>query len=194
MEFEEQKVLKQDRIPALENKIRKSKKQKKQLAQYFKDIEKAKERIEKVAEEVEALQKKLPNNISDTQNLELIKGVAEGLNIKNVFLTPGNEENKGFYLTKRYEFNGTGTYLQFLVFFEKIAENDRLLNITSLTMSKTKKKQRGRFQLINCAANIIAYRYNPDHKEDRGIEAIEQEYNKPGAGRARPKKAKKKKR
>lgn len=177
-------------IPNIKNQIKKKKRDKKQLKQYFKDIENAKQRIERVAEQVEALQKQLPNNISDTENLELIKGLAEGLNIKNVFLTPGNEENKGFYLIKRYEFNGTGTFLQFLVFFEKVAENDRLLNVTSLKMNKTEKKQRGRFQLVNCKANIIAYKYNPNHKEDRGIKMIEDEFDKKTV---RPRKRKKKK-
>lgn len=176
-------------IPAVQTQIRKKRKDKKQLKQYFKDIENAKQKIERVAEQVEALQKQLPNSISDTENLELIKGLAEGLNIKNVFLTPGNEENKGFYMVKRYDFAGTGTFLQFLVFFEKVAENDRLLNVTSLNMSKTVKKQRGRFQLVNCKASIIAYRYNPNHKEDRGISNIEKEFD----GKPRPFKPKKKK-
>ena len=59
-------------------------------------------------------------------------------------------------------------------------------------MSKTEKKQRGRFQLVNCKASIIAYRYNPNHKEDRGITSIEKEFD--GKPRARkPKKKKKKK-
>jgi Tfp pilus assembly protein PilO len=175
-EQEEKRVAKIDKLPSLKIQIKRNRKKKRQMQQYFKDIDKAKERIERVAEEVEELQKKLPSNISDTQNLELIKGLAEGLNIKNVFLTPGNEENKGFYMVKRYDFNGTGTFLQFLVFLEKIAENDRLLNITSLRMKKTQKKQRGRFQLINCSASIVAYRYNSDHKEDRGNSKIESEF------------------
>ncbi|MFT6068841.1 MAG: Tfp pilus assembly protein PilO [Bacteriovoracaceae bacterium] len=185
--------LKKASIPAVRRKIAKKRKEKKQLKQYFKDIENAKQKIERVAAEVESLQKQLPNSISDTENLELIKGLAEGLNIKNVFLTPGTEENKGFYMVKRYEFAGTGTFLQFLVFFEKVAENDRLLNITSFNMSKTDKKQRGRFQLVNCKASIIAYRYNPNHKEDRGIDLIEKEFDKkaPPAPRKRKKKKKK---
>lgn len=178
IEQDESLTAKMEKLPALKSQIIRSRKKKKQMEKYYKDIGKAKERIERVAEEVEALQKKLPSNISDTENLELIKKVAEGLNIKNVFLTPGNEENKGFYMVKRYDFNGTGTFLQFLVFFEKIAENDRLLNITSLEMKKTQKKQRGRFQLINCNATIIAYKYNPNHKEDRGINTIEQNFGK----------------
>ena len=111
--------LKKSSLPAVRQQISKKRKDKKQLKQYFKDIENAKQRIERVAEQVEALQKQLPNSISDTENLELIKGLAESLNIKNVFLTPGTEENKGFYMVKRYEFAGTGTFLQFLVFFEK---------------------------------------------------------------------------
>jgi Tfp pilus assembly protein PilO len=182
---------KRSSIPNIKRQIKKKRKDKKQLKQYFKDIENAKQKIERVAEQVEALQKQLPNNISDTENLELIKGLAEGLNIKNIFLTPGIEENKGFYMVKRYDFNGTGTFLQFLVFFEKVAENDRLLNVTSLKMANTGKKQRGRFQLVNCNASIIAYRYNPNHKEDRGIESIESKFVKKVIPRAKKKKKKK---
>ncbi len=182
--------IKKSSIPAIRMQIAKKRKEKKQLKQYFKDIENAKQKIERVAAEVESLQKQLPNRISDTENLTLIKGLAEGLNIKNVFLTPGTEENKGFYMVKRYEFAGTGTFLQFLIFFEKVAESDRLLNVTSLEMSKTDKKQRGRFQLVNCKASIIAYRYNPNHKEDRGIDLIEKEFD----GKKAPLKRKRKKR
>lgn len=190
-EQEEKKISKQDKLPILKSRIKKAKKEKKQMEKYFRDIDQAKERIERVAEAVEKLQKKLPSNISDTQNLELIKGLAENLNIKNIFLTPGAEENKGFYMIKRYEFKAVGTFLQFLIFFEKIAENDRLLNVISLKMKKTAKKQRGRFQLINCDAVIVAYKYNQNHKEDRGISDIEEEFSKKAPPSTKKKRRKK---
>lgn len=39
----------------------------------------------------------------------------------------------------------------------------------------------GRFQLTNARVVVEAYRYNPDHKEDRGISDIESKF-KDGKG------------
>lgn len=183
----------ESQLPIVQNKIRKAKKEKKQIRTYLKDIEEAKSNIELVAKEVESLQKKLPESIKDTENLGLIKQIAEGLNIKNIFLSPGIEENKGFYFTKRYEFTATGTYLQFLIFFEKIGASERLLNIKTIEIKKSETRQRGRFQLINAKVIVEAYRYNPDHKEDRGIDKIETNFkNKPKPAAKRKKRNRKK--
>jgi len=180
-------------IPALHNKIKKSKRKVKQLKGYFKDIKEAKQRIELVAVEIEKLQKKLPNTFSDTENLGTIKKIAEGLNIKNIFLTPLSEENRGFYFVKKYEFKATGTFLQFLIFFEKISQNERLLNVNEIKLFNTDNKQRGRFQLINSTALIEAYRYNDRYKEKRGIADIETEFLKKPKRKKRRKRNKKKK-
>jgi Tfp pilus assembly protein PilO len=171
--YQESLVGLDSQIPVITNKIKKSQKQKKQIRAYLRDIEEAKNNIELVAKEVESLQKRLPESIKDTENLGLIKQIAESLNIRNIFLSPGIEENKGFYFTKRYEFTATGTYLQFLIFFEKVGASERLLNVKTIDIKKSDSRQRGRFQLINAKVIIEAYRYNPDHKEDRGINKIE---------------------
>ncbi|MCF8058196.1 MAG: type 4a pilus biogenesis protein PilO [Bacteriovoracaceae bacterium] len=180
-------------IPQIEGQINRAKKEKSQIKSYLRDIEEAKKNIELVALEVEKLQKKLPETIKDAENLSLIKKIAEGLNIKKIFLSPGIEENKGFYITKRYEFTGTGTYLQFLVFFEKIGASERLLNIREVELKKSSEKQRGRFQLTNSKVIVEAYRYNPDHKEDRGINKIEASFKEKKPAPPAPKKKKKSK-
>lgn len=192
---EKMSVLKesQDRVPISKAKIKKFIKQKNQLKVFFKDIEEAKKKIELVAVQVEKLQRQLPNSISDAANLSAIKDIADGLNIKNVFLAPGIEENKGFYFTKRYKFTGTGTYLQFLIFLEKIAANDRLLNVKTISIVRAAKKQRGRFQISNCEAEIEAYRYNAEYKESRGIDDIEKEFKKKKKKKRKRRKKKKKK-
>ena len=89
-------------VPGLEGKLANKKKEKRELKNYYKDIDEAKQRIELVASEVEKIQKKFPSEISDTENLALIKNSAESINIKNIFLNPGVEENKGFYFIKKY--------------------------------------------------------------------------------------------
>jgi Tfp pilus assembly protein PilO len=173
----EEVLLLQEQIPVIEQRIVRKTKERSDLKNYFKDIEEAKQRIELVAQEVERVQRKLPSEISDTENLSLFKKVADGLNIKNVYLAPGIEENKGFYFVKRYEFKGLGTYLQFLIFFEKLGLTDRLLNIKSVSVTRGEGNQRGRFQISTGEAIIEAYRYNPDYKEDRGIQNIESDFS-----------------
>jgi Tfp pilus assembly protein PilO len=73
------------------------------------------------------------------------------------------------FFVKKYEMRGYGTFLQFMVFFEKIAENERLLNINEIKLERRAGGQRGRFQVIDAQVIVEAYRYNPSHKEDRGF-------------------------
>ncbi|WP_127715231.1 type 4a pilus biogenesis protein PilO [Halobacteriovorax sp. HLS] len=180
-------------VPVIQNKIRKAKKEKKQLNSYLKDVEAAKGRIELVAKEIENLQKKLPNTIDDTKNLSNIKNIAEQINIKNIYLTPLDEIDKGFYMAKRYNFKASGTYLQFLLLMEKIGAESTILNVKRLFLENVQKKQRGRFQIINGDVIIETYRYNENYKEDRGIQAIENEFkNKTKKKVVKPRKRRKK--
>lgn len=163
-------------VPVLKARFKKKEKEKKQLESYYDDIKNAKHKIERVALEIEKIQKQLPSEISDTDNLSLISKLAEDLNIKNIFLAPGQEEDKSFYFTKLYNIKGSGTFLQWLVFLEKIGANERLLNIHNIKMVQSTVRQRGRFQSINAEMNIEVYRYNPNYKEDRGINEIEGQF------------------
>lgn len=179
--YEEQSAevaLLEERLPIISNNIKREEKKKARTKDFLKDVNEAKDRIETVAAEVEKLQRQLPAEVSDPENLGLIKGIAEQMNIKNVILAPGEEEDKGFYLIKNYNFKGTGTFLQFLIFFEKIAENERLLNINEFELVKVEQERRGRFQLINGTVKIGAYKFNANYKEERGIEKIEDAFTK----------------
>lgn len=175
-EHQEQMDSLKGQIPVLQIQITKKEKQKNDLKDYYRDIEEAKGRIEKVAIEIEKLQKQLPNTVSDTENLDLISNMASTINIKNPFLTPTEEEEKGFYVTKKYVFKGRGTFLQFLILLEKIGNSERILNIHSLKFSKVSEKQKGRFQLIDGELEIESYRHNPKFKEERGIDEIEKKF------------------
>jgi Tfp pilus assembly protein PilO len=182
-----------DQIPVVQTQIQKGKKERKQLESYFADIEEAKQKITKVAEEVERLQKQFPVEISDTDNLAMISAIADSLNIKNISLAPGTEENKGFYITKSYQVKVQATYLQILIFLEKVAEAQRLLNVSEIKMALTDQKQKGRFQVIGSELTLEVYKYNPSHKENSGIDELEKQFKEQkaeGGGRKRKRKSK----
>lgn len=175
----EQHLLKMEELegalPPIEANIAKSKRQLVSLKKYYKDVEAAKERIDLVAKQVEDLQKQLPNEISDTQNLHFFSELARTLNMRDVYLNPDREDIHGFYITKEYVLKASGTFLQFLVFLEKLEQEQKLYNIKTLQLTETGKNQKGRYQLINGEIRILAYRYNTGYKEDRGFDQIETE-------------------
>lgn len=185
----------QGQVPVLKNKIKKARREKKQLQAYLKDVETAKGKIELVAKEIEKLQQKLPDTVDDTKNLSLLKGIAEKLNIKNIYLTPLDEIDKGFYLAKRYSLKASGTYLQFLMLMENIGNEASILNVKKIFLENQQEKQRGRFQIINADVIIETYRYNKSYRESRGISDIEKSFNKKKLvkKKKRPRKRKKRK-
>jgi Tfp pilus assembly protein PilO len=166
----------QEKIPQIQAQIQKERNERQKLEKYFKDIQEAKDRIEQVAQKLEKLQKQLPEEVSDAENLNIIRTIAESVNMRNILLSPGEDKVNGFYISKEYRLKTTGTYLQFLVFLEKLAQQERILNVKSVLMEKEKEAQRGRFVLLNSELVLETFRHNKDYKEDRGIQAIEESF------------------
>lgn len=167
-------------IQLLRNKINKKKKEVRDAKAQLKDLEKSKANVERMAQSVEKLQRQLPSDINDAENIEIIKNISDRLNIKDVYVVPTEEVNMGFYFVKKYKYEASGTYLQFLIFLEKIGQNERLFNIESVEMEKSKVKQKGRYQLINGKITLYSYRYNENHREDREFKNKNQKNRKGG--------------
>jgi Tfp pilus assembly protein PilO len=172
----EQTGIKQSEIDKATEELQKNKKDQKEIQKYLDNIKDEKLKIERVAEEIEKTQQLLPSEISDIENSSLLRKMAEDLNIKDISISPLNEENKEFYIAKKYKFKAKATYLQFLIVFEKISENKRILNVQDVSFKKMEQPQRSKFQLIDGEFSLEAYRYNPGHKEDRGFEEVEKEF------------------
>lgn len=189
MRYQEDLNVIKETIPGIHDRIAKAKK-KIQVSKDFKaDLDESKKRIEEVAEQIEAAQKQLPNKISDPEIMDFISQEAGTLNVKNVYITPAEEEEKGFFISKKYNFKGQGTYLQFLIFFDRLGDSERLFNISNMAIETAKDKQKGRFKLVNLDTHLETFRYNAGFKENRGIQEIESKYGAaapPAQGEAPP--------
>lgn len=157
--------------------LAKAKKTKKEIASFYKNIEEAKNKIERVAQEIEKTQQLLPSEVADTDIITILRNMAEDVNIKEMSIMPEGDDDRGFYIARRYKFKAKATYLQLLIMFEKISENKRILNVSELTLKKLEKPQRSKFQLSDCEFTLEAYKYNVNFKEDRGFDKIESEFN-----------------
>lgn len=165
--------------------LQKARKSKKEIANFNNDIIEAKNKIERVAQEIEKNQQLLPSDISDTENINLLKKMADDINIKELSIAPQSDENREFYIARKYKIKAKATYLQLLIMFEKISEYKRILNITDLSLKKMEQPQRGKFQLIEGDFTLEAYRINQSYKEDRGIDKIENEFKSTNPSRAK---------
>lgn len=156
--------------------LAKNKKTKREIANYYTNIKNEKEKIESVAREIEKMQQLLPSEISDTENINLLRGMAEDVNIKEVSIAPEQEADRGFYIARRYKLKSKATFLQFLIMLEKIGENKRILNVGEASFKRLDEPQRGKFQVIAGEFILEAYKYNPKFKEERGIDEIEKQF------------------
>lgn len=149
----------------IREKLNKNKKVKKEIDEFYKNIEEAKLKIEKVKESVEKTQQLLPGEISDIENVALLRRTGEDLNIKTMSIEPDVEVTNGIFISKKYKFRATATYIQFLILFERISNNKRVLNIKDLNLKGLSAGKRGGVQLLTGFFTLEAYRFNPNFKE-----------------------------
>jgi Tfp pilus assembly protein PilO len=160
-------------FPSVEAEILSNQKKVKEIQEFVKKTEESKVRVEEVAKNIESAQKQLPADINDNQILTVFNTEINSLNIKDPQTTPGGETTSTYFISKEYKIKANGTFLQFMIFFERIGNATRIYNVKSLKLVSADSSHRGRFQLISCESSIEAFRYNPSFKVERGFESIE---------------------
>ncbi len=175
-ETDEKYVGLESTLSSLQNTLTKNKKTEREIKQYYNNIEEEKSKIERVASEIEKMQQLLPSDISDTENITLLRSMADEINIKDISIAPEKDEERGFYIARKYRLKVKATFLQMLILFEKIGENKRILNVGEAGFKKIAQPQRGKFQVIAGEFVLESYRFNPSFKESRGIEEIEKKF------------------
>lgn len=159
-------------FPAVQQELEQNQKKVKEIQDFVKKTEESKVRVEEVARNIEAAQKQLPAEINDNQIITFFNQEITSLNIKDPNITPGSEAITTYFISKPYEVKAKGTFLQFLIFFERIGNATRIYNVKNLKLVNTDPSQRGRFQLVSGESTIEAFRFNPDFKVDRGFDKI----------------------
>lgn len=157
-------------FPAIDNERNDLNRRIQQIEEFRKKAEEYKARVEEVARNIEAVQRQLPADTNDNQIVSLFRDEMSNLNIKTPTINPGIEEVSTYFISKDYSINAKGTFLQFLIFIERLGNADRIFNIRSMRLVNSDPRQKSRFQVISGEFVIQAFRYNPDFKVDRGFE------------------------
>lgn len=160
-------------FPTVEAEITANQKKVKEIQEFVKKAEESKVRVEEVAKNIESAQKQLPAEINDNQILTFFNQEISSLNIKDPQIVPGRETASTYFISKEYQVKAKGTFLQFLIYFERIGNSTRIYNVKNLKLVNADTNQRGRFQLIAGEVVIEAFRFNPDFKVDRGFDKLD---------------------
>lgn len=156
-------------IPNVEADITKLKAKVKEISDFIKKADEYKVRVEEVAKNIEAVQKQLPADTNDSQILSAFQSEMKVLNIKDTTMEPKQEETSVYFISKDYSVKANGTFLQFLIFFERLGNATRIYNVKSLKLSANNATKKGRFQIVSGEATIQAYRFNPNFRVDRSF-------------------------
>jgi Tfp pilus assembly protein PilO len=136
----------------------------KEVKSFEENLEESKKRVTEVVRKIETIQKQLPSEIKDAQVNGKLEEFAQVLKIINPSPVPKEEINHKFYISKDYNFDAQGTFLQFLILFEKLealALDGRILNVKYVRMQRDKEADpRSRFQILNLSTTLEAYKYN----------------------------------
>jgi len=155
-------------IASTEARLARSKTELAKIDQFNKDLAASKQRVEEVVAEIERVQKQLPSEINDTEVQQLLVGVTNDLRMKDPNTRPKNEVPNGFYFTKDYDFSAKATFLQSLIFFEKLenlSKSNRILNVKYVRIyDDPSADERSQFRGLNLATNVESYRYNSAYK------------------------------
>lgn len=162
------------------SKIIASKKKIKQAKSFVKDLEASRNQVKEVARQIEVVQKQLPNEANDTEILGMLSRDSEALKMRDIVMTPKGEQLKDFYFVKEYSMTAIGTYLQGLIFFERLNNLDRLINVNAVKIETIESKKGGRYQLVKMDYDMEVYRYNPAYTQDTGIDTIKNKFKDGG--------------
>lgn len=160
-----------NQIQGLETSIESNKKRLGDIEEFVKKIDEYQLRVEEVAKNIESVQRQLPATTNDTEIISFINQELTTLNIKESNMKPGSENFQTYFIAKDYDLTAKGTFLQFLVFFERLGSASRIYNVPELSLKVISDGKRGRFQMLEGSAVIQAYRYNPRFKVERGFSA-----------------------
>jgi Tfp pilus assembly protein PilO len=158
------------KIPPINSKISKEKKKIKDLENFRNSITEYQDQIGAIKGQIDELRKKLPSDDERTIVLEELKAEASSLNLKEITFKPKYKDEKGVYFANGIEVLGIGTYLQFLIFFERMASSNRIINVKEFAITEPDKKlNRGRFYLVNSRIIIETFEYNENYKPPKPV-------------------------
>jgi type IV pilus assembly protein PilO len=104
------------------------------------NLSKFKKKVEYLRQKLEEKKKNLPDDSNMDQLLKVLNELSEKSDIRIVKFTPRGEVKKQIYAEIPVEMEIEGNYHEILTFFDKVAKEDRIINISNIAMENPEIK------------------------------------------------------
>jgi type IV pilus assembly protein PilO len=99
-----------------------------------------KKKVEFLQQKLEEKKKNLPDDANMDQLLKTLNELSEKSDIRIQKFSPRPEVKKNFYAEIPVQMNIQGNYHEITTFFDKVAKEDRIINITNIALKSPKEK------------------------------------------------------
>jgi type IV pilus assembly protein PilO len=140
-----------------------------------KDLEKFKEQVAKLNEELKNALTQLPNEKEIPEILKTISSLGKESNLEFTLFRPKPEEPQQFFAKVPIELVALGNYHNIGIFFDKVGKLPRIINVVDFNMTKAKdiKETRGKDEtqvMLKTSCMINTYRFIEKKSEEKKSE------------------------
>ncbi len=104
------------------------------------NLSKFKKKVEYLNQKLEEKKKNLPDDSNMDQLLKTLNELSEKSDIRILSFTPMAEIRKNFYAAIPVSMQISGNYSEILTFLDKISKEDRIINVSDISMTKPEVK------------------------------------------------------
>jgi len=136
------------------------------------DLQKFKEQVQKLNEELKTALTQLPNEREIPEILKNISSLGKESNLEFTLFRPKPEEPQQFYAKVPIELVALGSYHNIGIFFDKVSKLPRIINVVDFNMTRV-KDIRGKSEteiLVKTSCMINTYRFIEKKSEEKKSE------------------------
>ncbi len=133
------------------------------------DLEKFKEQVDRLNEELKSALTQLPNEKEIPEILKSISSLGKGSNLEFTLFRPKPEVPQQFYAQVPIELTVLGNYHNIGMFFDKVSKLPRIINVVDFNMTRA-RDVKGRSEgdvLVKTSCMINTYRFLETKREEK---------------------------
>ena len=148
---------KQDEIKRLKAKKDKSEVNLAEKRAIADNLPKFKEEVARLDEELQKKLKQLPDKAEIPKILRTISNLGKKVGLEFSLFQPGADQPRDFYAEVPLSIRVTGNYHQVALFFDKISQLNRIVNVKNISLTSPKKG--GGKTIVTTSATLVTYRF-----------------------------------
>jgi type IV pilus assembly protein PilO len=165
-------IPRQDELKVARGELSKLTKELNESKAITRDLQKFKEQVEKLNEELKKALTQLPNEKEIPEILKNISSLGKESNLEFTLFRPKPEEPQQFYAKVPIELVALGSYHNIGIFFDKVSKLPRIINVVDFNMTRA-KDIKGRSEseiLVKASCMINTYRFIEKKSEEKKSE------------------------